>query len=167
MKHIYLIGMMGCGKSTCAVEVAKATGRQAVDTDEMIVKRAGMPIAEIFEVHGEERFRDMETEVCRELADSVEGKVVATGGGLPLREENRALLRESGVVVFLHRNPGETYDGMDPAGRPLGQKGREDFLARFAARLPLYRACAHVEITEFSSVEKTVKEILKQLEGII
>lgn len=94
-----------------------------------------------------------------------------TGGGhrrgLPLREENRRLLRSSGTVVFLNRDPAEIFATADMSGRPLGQQGKEAFLERFAQRLPLYRACAHVEITNFRSVRQTVTEILMKLEGYI
>lgn len=166
MKNIYLIGMMGCGKSTCAGELAKILSRQAVDTDTLIEQKTGMTVSEIFARQGEEAFRDMETAVCRELAGG-SGLVVATGGGLPLREENRALLREGGTVVFLHRDPAEIYVSGDMSRRPLGQQGQESFLERFRQRLPLYRTAAHVEITEFSSVRDTVAEILKQLEGML
>lgn len=165
MKNIYLIGMMGCGKSTCAQRLARKLGRTMLDTDEMIVERAGKIISEIFAAAGEEAFRDMETQVCRECGEKTD-LVVATGGGLPLREENQRLLRESGIVVFLHRDPAAIFDSADMSGRPLGQQGREAFLARFAARLPIYRACAHVEITDFSTVESTVAEILLKLEEL-
>lgn len=163
MNNIYLIGMMGCGKSTCGRLLAKRLGRRLLDTDQLIVDRAGKSISDIFAAEGEEAFRALETQVCREIGEKTD-LVVATGGGLPLRQENRDLLRESGTVVFLHRDPGEIYDSADMSGRPLGQQGREAFLNRFAERLPIYRACAHLEIQDFSTVENTVAEILAKLE---
>lgn len=163
MNNIYLIGMMGCGKSTCGRLLAKRLGRQLLDTDQLIVERAGKPITEIFATEGEEAFRALETQVCRECGEKTD-LIVATGGGLPLREENRVLLRESGTVVFLHRDPAEIYDSADMSGRPLGQQGQEAFLRRFAERLPIYRACAHLEIQDFSTVGNTVAEILAKLE---
>lgn len=164
MKNIYLIGMMGCGKSTCAKALGKRLGRQVLDTDQEIEKAAGCAVGEIFAQQGEEAFRQMETALCRELAEK-RGLIVATGGGLPLRAENRELLRESGMVFFLNRSPEDIFDTGDMSGRPLGQQGKEAFLQRFSARLPLYRQCAHGEITEFSSVQATVAEILKKVEG--
>lgn len=165
MKNIYLIGMMGCGKSTCAHGLAQRLGKAMLDTDELIVARAGKSISEIFAAEGEEAFRDLETWACRTCGEKTD-LVVATGGGLPLRAENRRLLRDSGTVVFLHRDPAEIFDSADMSGRPLGQQGREAFLERFAARLPIYRACAHIEVTEFSTVEETVAEILYRLEEL-
>lgn len=164
MKNLYLIGMMGCGKSTCAAALGRALDRPVVDTDRAIEDAEGCRISDIFSVRGENAFRQMETGLCRQLARQ-EGLIVATGGGLPLNPENRKLLRESGWVVFLNRDPGVVFDTGDMSGRPLAQEGREAFLARFSERLPLYRACAHVEITEFSSVRDTVAEILNFLEG--
>lgn len=163
MKNIYLIGMMGCGKSTCAKVLGNRLGRQVLDTDQEIEREAGCSVSEIFAREGEEGFRQRETALCRELSRR-DGFIVATGGGLPLREENRKLLRGSGTVVFLHRDPEEIFDTGDMSGRPLGQQGKDAFLRRFSERLPLYRQCAHGEITEFSSVQATVAEILKKVE---
>ena len=106
----------------------------------------------------------METQVARELSEK-QDLVIATGGGLPLREENRNLLRTTGVVVFLRRDPGEIYDTGDMSGRPLGQQGRDAFLGRFAQREPIYQAFSHIIINDFSSPEATVAEIITKLEG--
>lgn len=166
MKNIYLIGMMGCGKSTCARELGNRLGRQVLDTDQEIERQAGCSVSEIFAEQGEARFREMETALCRTLSEK-DGLIVATGGGLPLREENRRLLQKSGMVIFLHRDPAEIFSTGDMSGRPLGQQGRAAFLQRFAERLPLYRQCAHGEITDFSSVQTTVAEILRYVEEVL
>lgn len=166
MSNVYLIGMMGCGKSTCAGLLGRRLGREVLDTDQEIVRQTGMTVGDVFAQCGEAHFRELETACCKVLAQR-KGLVVATGGGLPLREENRRLLRSSGTVVFLNRDPAEIFATADMSGRPLGQQGKEAFLERFAQRLPLYRACAHVEITNFRSVRQTVTEILMKLEGYI
>jgi shikimate kinase len=166
MKNIILTGMMGCGKSTCAALLGEKLGRTVVDTDDLVVEKAGMSIADLFAAQGETAMRDIETQVCRELSGKTD-LIIATGGGLPLREENRTLLRETGTVVFLNRDPGEIYDTADMSGRPLGQQGRDAFLERFAAREPIYRAFAHVVITNFSTPEATAAEILAKLEELL
>lgn len=166
MKNIVLIGMMGSGKSTCARLLGKALGRPVVDTDRLVEELGGMSISEMFEKHGEDYMRGLETEVCRSLGGK-EGLIIAAGGGLPLREENRSCLRENGIVVFLNRDPGEIYDSMDISGRPLAQQGRAAFLERFFQRESVYRAFAHVVVEEFASPKITVKTILEQLEGQI
>ena len=163
MENIILCGMMGCGKTTCANLLGEALGRQVVDTDDLVVKKAGMSISELFAAQGETAMRDLETEVARELSRKSD-LIIATGGGLPLREENRRLLRDTGIVVFLRRDPGEIYDTADMSDRPLGQQGRDAFLARFAQREPIYREFSHIIIHDFSSPEATVAEILTKLE---
>lgn len=162
MKNIVLIGMMGCGKSTIGALLSEKLGRRLVDTDELIVEREGRSINEMFAAEGEEYFRDRELEVSRELAQK-QDLIIACGGGLPLRPGSIAPLKKSGVVFWLCRDPGETYDSMDTAGRPLAQQGREDFLARFAQREPIYLAWADHVIVNFSSPEHTCNAILEVL----
>lgn len=102
--NIYLIGFMGVGKSTVAASLRQLCGMEIIDTDEEIVRRAGMPIPEIFKVRGQEAFREMESELFRELADR-EGLIVSCGGGAILREENRLFMKQSGTVVQLTAEP--------------------------------------------------------------
>lgn len=145
MKNIVIIGMMGCGKSTCGRLLSQQTGMPLVDTDLVIAQRTGMTPSEIFAACGETYFRDLETELCRELSGQ-SGLIIATGGGLPLREENRRLLRENGMVVFLNRPVEDIFRPEKLRDRPLAQMGREDFLRRFEQRAPIYREMAHYEV---------------------
>ena len=98
--NIVFIGFMGSGKTSIGRLVAQRPGFQFIDTDAVIVERAGLPIAEIFSRHGEAWFREQETAALRSLGLRHRA-VVSTGGGIVLREENRALLRELGLVVWL------------------------------------------------------------------
>ncbi len=163
MSNIYLIGMMNCGKSTCARLLSQRLGRPWLDTDQTIEARQRQSVSDIFAQRGEDCFRDLETALCRELSER-QDLIVACGGGLPLRRENRALLRESGTVVFLNRDPERCYDSGDMSGRPLAQAGREAFLQRFARREPLYRAAAHIIIGDHPTAEAAVEALLKELE---
>ena len=163
-KNIILCGMMGCGKTTCSALLGRILGREVVDTDDLVVKIGGMSITEQFARLGENAMRDFETEACRQLKDK-SGLVIACGGGLPLREENRLLLRQTGIVFYLRRDPGETYDTCDLSDRPLAQAGREAFIARFHDRDGVYTAFSHHIIRNFSSPEETVNEILTVLEA--
>ena len=163
MKNIVLIGMMGCGKSTVGALLAQKLGRELVDTDSLIEEREGRSISDLFAAEGEAYFRAKEAAVAAELARK-EGLVIACGGGLPMQEESIAPLKGSGSVVWLFRDPGESYDGMELAGRPLAQQGREDFLNRFALREPVYRRWADLTVEEFSSPEATVNAILEGLQ---
>jgi shikimate kinase len=160
MKNIVLIGMMGSGKSTIGALLAQRLGRPLVDTDQRIVEREGRSISEIFAEQGEGYFRDLELAVAQELGGQ-QDLIVACGGGLPLRADCIAPLKESGTVFWLRRNPGETYDSLDTAGRPLAQQGRQDFLDRFAQREPVYRRWADHIIDDFSSPEATLQQVLE------
>jgi shikimate dehydrogenase len=132
-ENVILIGMPGCGKTTVAARLSELTGRPVFDTDELVYTRAGMPIPEIFEKFGEAGFRRLETEVLREVTKE-SGKIIATGGGVVTVPENRALLRQNGVCLFLDRDKND----LPTAGRPLSESVGTDRLLE--ARLPLYRA---------------------------
>ncbi len=166
MKKLVLIGMMGCGKSTCGRHLAEKLGWDFLDTDLEIVRQTGRSISEMFAQEGESYFRQLETNLAKAL-EHRENLVIATGGGMVLAEENRRYLRENGLVVFLNRDPSAIFDTADMGGRPLGQDGKAAFLERFATRLPIYRQTAHVEITEFQSVAQTVTEILEKWEELL
>jgi len=101
-KNIILVGFMGCGKSTIGRQVSLQLNYPLIDTDQLIVERMGMSIPEIFEQHGEDHFRSLETALLTQLIEAdTEKKVISTGGGLPLRPENREILRKLGYVVWL------------------------------------------------------------------
>ena len=142
MKNIVLIGMMGCGKTTVGKLLADALGRELVDTDALIEAREGRTISDIFAADGEGYFRDQELGVSEELARRRD-LIIACGGGLPLRPDCIGSLKYSGTVFWLDRDPGKTYDSLDTSARPLAQNGREDFLARYAQRAPIYGQWAH------------------------
>lgn len=140
-ENIVLTGMPGCGKTTVGKLLAAALGRELVDTDEEIVRRAGMPVTEIFSAFGESGFREKEAAVIRETA-ARQGLVIATGGGAVLRPENVALLKENGRLFFLDR-PLEKL--VTTADRPLSSD-REKLQRRYEERYGLYCACADTRI---------------------
>lgn len=144
-KNIILIGMMGCGKTTVGALLSRRLGLEPADTDALIEQREARSIPDIFSRDGEAYFRALELALCRELSGQ-SGLVIACGGGLPTQEAAIAALRETGLVFWLDRDPGQTYDGLDVSGRPLAQGGREDFLARYALRAPIYRRWANYVI---------------------
>ena len=100
VRNVYLVGMMAVGKTTVGRHLASLIGFTFHDTDRVIEQRAGADISWIFELEGEERFRDREQQVIEEMTQR-QGIVLATGGGAVLRARNRILLRERGVVVYL------------------------------------------------------------------
>lgn len=157
--NLVLIGMMGCGKSTCGRLLAQKLGRELVDMDTVIQQREGRSISDIFAAEGEGYFRDLETALARELAQQ-DNLVISTGGGVILRTENTDALRSTGMVVWLNRSAEDIFDGVALDDRPLAQDGKKAFLERFAQREAKYRAAAHVTVEDFSSPEATVSCIL-------
>lgn len=162
MKNIVLIGMMGCGKSTCGALLAQRLGRELADTDALIERREGRSIPDLFAKEGEAYFRRLEAETALELSRRT-NLVVACGGGLPLHQDAMAALKATGSVVFLCRDPAQTFDTVPMDGRPLAQAGKAAFVARFREREPVYRRWADLVVTEFASPEATVDAILEGL----
>ena len=148
LTNIVLIGMPGSGKTTVGGELAALLGRELVDTDELVERKAGRSIPDIFAVSGEAAFRDLEQKAVFN-AGSMQGKVIATGGGAVLRLENRLSLAANGFVVYLRRDT----DCLAREGRPLSLSG--DLAAMLAARDPVYSAFADL-ITTNSGDPKTV-----------
>jgi shikimate kinase len=144
--NIFLVGMMGAGKSTVGKALARRLGREFVDSDREIVARTGVPIATIFEIEGEDGFRNREAAVLADLATRRD-TVIATGGGAVLAEANRRLMRESGIVVYLHASVDHLHDRTrHDILRPLLATGdrRETLAALLETRDPLYREAAHL-----------------------
>lgn len=152
-RNIVLVGMPGCGKSTQARLLAKALGKEAVDTDATVEKNAGKTVPDIFFEQGEAAFRRLEAEAIQALGKGA-GKVIATGGGAILTDENRDALRQNAVVVFLQRE----LDTLETKGRPLS-KSREALEKLYEQRLPLYRAVADVTVNVTGTPEETCRRI--------
>ena len=160
--NLVLIGMMGCGKSTVGLLLAERLGRELVDTDILIEQREGRAIPEIFATDGEGRFRDLELNVSKELAEQSE-LVIACGGGLPMRTDCITALKRGGTVVFLDRDGGDIYDNVSMEGRPLGQVSREAFLERCRQREPVYRQWADYIVQSQTTVQETADAVLEAL----
>ena len=132
-RNILLIGMPGCGKTTVATYLSEMTGRRMIDTDELIVQHAVMPIPEIFSQYGEKHFRELETAALAE-ASKESGVIIATGGGIVTQPRNLPLIRQNSRCIFLER----PLEQLDISGRPISQAvGVEKLLQE---RLPLYQA---------------------------
>lgn len=117
--NIILIGFMGTGKTTVANILAKQLGWQDINSDEMIETAEGMPISRIFETKGEAYFREVETEALRTVLAGKE-RIVATGGGAVLKEENRDAMLKGGLVVALKASPDTIISRVrEDASRPL------------------------------------------------
>jgi len=159
--------MPGGGKSTVGRHLSRRLGLPFADSDAVIEHRIGCSIRTFFEQEGEERFRDIESEVVAQLI--VAGRtVIATGGGVVLRDANRDALRDQTTCLYLRSTPEELFRRLrHDSKRPLLQVA--DPLTRlrelYAKRDPLYRQAAHFIIeTGRPSVPALVNMILMQLE---
>lgn len=122
MGNVILIGFMGCGKSSVALKLSYRMKQAMTDTDKWIEKKQGKTITEIFAQDGEEAFREMETECLKSLKETAKNQIISVGGGLPVKEENRALLKEIGKVVYLRAKPETVYERVkEDKERPLLQ----------------------------------------------
>jgi shikimate kinase len=143
---VAILGYMGSGKTTVGRSLARELGWEFVDLDRAIVKEAGRTIPQIFEHAGEGYFRDLEHRALLGALDGARERVViACGGGIVVRPENRERLRAI-PAVFLVEDLGVLYERTRGTGRPLRAARREDFERRYAERLPLYEEVADLEV---------------------
>lgn len=159
MSHIFLTGFMGAGKSSVGRLVAARLGRPFVDLDSEIEKREGASVPAIFKSRGEEGFRNAEHAALEALA-AAEPSVVATGGGVVLREDNQALLGRIGTVVYLSVTPEEAIARLGDAGdRPLlAGGGLSAARTILGARLALYEKTADHVVDTVGRSESAVAE---------
>ena len=144
-----IVGYMGCGKTTVGHALARTLGWEFVDLDRAIAKATGSEISEIFRASGEEHFRNLEhralREALRDALDESRERVVACGGGIILRPENRNLLGRA-ATVFLEEEIDTLYGRTRGGDRPLRAESLEAFGRRYAERLPLYEEVADLKV---------------------
>ena len=154
-ENIVLVGMPSCGKTTVGHYLASQTGRELIDTDDEIVKRIGMEISEYFALYGEEKFREVESEVVKE-ACAKNGAIIATGGGAILRDENVRYMKQNGRVYFLNR----ALDLLTPTSDRPTASDYEALRKRYNERYSKYISCADVVVPANGTVVQ-VAEIIK------
>ncbi len=169
MQNVFLVGLMGAGKTTIGRLLARKLGMRFVDSDHEIEERTGATIPWIFEIEGEASFRRREAEVIRDLSGQ-EGIVLATGGGAILDPESRALLQERGTVVYLRAGITSILarTGHDK-NRPLLQTAdpRRKLEELLAQREPLYLEMARLVVdTGRPNVQSMVQIIINQLDAL-
>lgn len=151
---------MGSGKSSVGRIIASRTGCESLDTDQMVVRAAGMPITQIFQERGEASFRDEETAALESLR-GVTGRVISTGGGIILREGNVALLKELGFVAWLTATEEAIFERVSRSTkRPLMQttNPRQTIHELLSLREPLYTAAAHFIVDTTSKTHEEVAD---------
>ncbi|HBV49179.1 MAG TPA: shikimate kinase [Alistipes sp.] len=171
MRPLFLVGYMGCGKSTLARKIARRLGVEAVDTDRVVEEREGATVADIFRYEGEQRFREVEREVLERLIADPATRVVSTGGGLPLWRDNMARMNEVGTTVYLRRSAEQIARRLSPYGRQKRPRlrGLSDgelvgFMARdIAEREPCYAQARWVFDCDALSDDEVAEKILAEL----
>lgn len=163
-RNLVLIGFMGSGKTSMGVKLSYRRQMMVEDTDKLIERREGRSISEIFAREGEEYFRQQETALLMELEEGRYRRIYSVGGGTPVREENRRLLRRLGVVIYLRARPETIYERLKgDTSRPLlccaDPLGRIRELME--SRSPAYEECADI-IVDVDG--KTVEDILDYIE---
>lgn len=167
-RNVFLVGLMGAGKTTAGRIIARKLKRDFHDSDQEVERRCGVKIPVIFEIEGEGGFRTRESAAIAELA-ALEDIVLATGGGAVLAEANRRQLASRGSVIYLHARPAALYERVrQDKNRPL--LATADPLARleqlYAERDPLYRGIADLVVdTGRQSVQSLARQLLAQLKG--
>ncbi len=168
-RPVFFVGFMGAGKSSVARRLARTLGMASIDMDTYLERREGKRVREIFDEVGEEGFRAIETDVLQDLS-AKDPLLISCGGGVVLRPENRALLKEAGYVVFLRVSADEAASRIsDKSSRPLFND-IESARQRCQDRMPLYEEVADVIVdTSGKSVGRLawdVRAILEK-EGIL
>ncbi|MDD1605833.1 MAG: shikimate kinase AroK [Methylococcaceae bacterium] len=168
-ENIYLVGLMGAGKTTIGRQLARTLKLPFYDSDKAIEESTGVDIPTIFEFEGEEGFRDREQKMLQQLT-KMDGIVLATGGGAVLREENRQLLKENGFIVYLQCSVDRILERTRrDTQRPLlnTDNPRERIETLFAQREPLYLSCADYKIdTGVLQSKVVVNHILEEYKSV-
>lgn len=164
-KNIFLVGFMGAGKSTVGRILAEKLGYGFCDADKYIEEQAGTTITQIFADHGEEYFRDLESESTEALA-SGENQVIATGGGVVQRDRNWDAMRTGGITIYLRATVEAVWERIkDDDTRPLLQVDNPVETARelLGKRTPMYEKADIIIDTDALTPEQVADEVLSRL----
>lgn len=169
MRNIILIGFMGCGKTTVGLRLSYRLRCPVTDTDKEIEREEKRSISDIFAEDGEAYFRDRETACLRKLLQENGGRILSVGGGLPVRKENRELLRELGQVFYLRASAETIYERLKhDTTRPLlqGSDPREKIRALLGERDACYMDTADVVIDvdgkDFETILGEIEQSISQ-----
>ena len=167
-KNIVLIGFMGSGKTTVGIRLSYRLRKSIEDTDKLIEKREKRTIREIFDTDGERYFRELETRLLQEAVDKRKNQIISVGGGTPVREENRELLKRLGTVVYFRAKPETIYERIrHDTTRPLLQceNPLERITELLKQRKDAYESCADIIIdVDDLSMPQVVDAVAKALE---
>jgi len=165
-RPLYLIGFMGSGKSTVSRHMSRSLGVPKIEMDDLLAERAGKSITQIFAEDGEEVFRQMETELLREIGAG-EPALVSCGGGVVLRPENVEIMKNSGTILMLSATPETIFSRVrHSTKRPIlnGNMNVEFIAELMAKRDPAYRAAADVTVSiDGKTSDIVAKELVERI----
>ena len=170
---LFIVGYMGCGKSTLGKKLAKRANYEFVDMDSLIEQREGATIADIFHYAGEEYFRQKERELIEELGAADGNYVISTGGGVPSWQDNMERMNALGQSLYLRRTAKQIASRLSPHGRQKRPKLRglnDEELVEFmtknmAEREPFYSKATHIVECASCSDEEIIDAILSKIEA--
>ena len=157
MSNIVFIGMPGCGKTTIGKILSKQLKIEFYDMDEYIEEKTSKTVAELFE-NGEEYFRDIETQACRDLVQK-KNVLISTGGGVVKRKENIDILKKGSMIIFLNRPVENILEDVDVSKRPLLKDGKQKVLNLYEERYELYKSAADKIIINDKNISDVIDEI--------
>lgn len=163
MGNVILIGFMGCGKTSVGVKLSYRLRKAVIDTDKEIEKEEKRSISDIFDTDGEAYFRDKETECLKRLIGTAGNQIISVGGGLPMREVNRNLLHQLGIVIYLRAKAETIYERLKyDTTRPLlqGDNPQEKIRTMISQREQNYAKAADVVVdVDGKDFEQIISEI--------
>jgi shikimate kinase len=162
-KNIILIGMSGAGKTTIGLALSYKLKMAFVDMDSYIEKKYGMKISDIFSEFGEDKFREMETEIAKYLSENYKNTIISTGGGVVLRPENMDRLKRSGTVIYINRTVENIISTLNAEKRPLLKENPERLYQMREVRHPLYTKYADICIMNSGSFSECVDSICEAI----
>lgn len=170
MKNIVIYGFMGAGKTTLGKFLSEKTGKEFYDTDLLLTEKYGMPVGKIFSEYGEEEFRKSETEIFIRLM-SKENAVISVGGGFPLREENRLLMKNC-ICVYLDADADTVFSRLkEDDTRPLltGKNKKEKIISLLLERENVYKTVGGLTLSALDTPDFNVEKIIEfcKIRGVI
>ena len=165
-KNIFIVGSMGSGKTSIGKMLAKNNNLSFLDTDHEIIRDYGYSIPDIFKEFGEEHFRDLETEQLRKM-NAIENHVISTGGGIILRDDNKKLMKDLGIIIFLDININSQIDRVkNRKNRPLlnNKSLKDNLLSLKKIRDPIYKKISNY-IIDVSGKERD--QVINEIQKII
>ena len=165
-KNIFIIGSMGSGKTSIGKILAKDNHLSFLDTDHEIIRSCGYSIPDIFEKFGEKHFRNLETEQLRKM-DTIENHVISTGGGIVLKDDNKKLMKDLGLIIFLDINISSQIDRVkNRKNRPLldNKHLKDNLLSLKKIRDPIYKKISNY-IIDVSGKERN--QVISEIQKII